>query len=77
MAQDGWGAPRIHAELTKLGFIVSEMTRRHIVHFNATGECQDSCREKDSCCLILIAMIRVLFAFGLRVTVSTGSQFRV
>ena len=36
MAQDGWGAPRIHAELTKLGFIVSEMTRRHIVHFNAT-----------------------------------------
>ncbi len=26
MAQDGWGAPRIHAELTKLGFIVSEMT---------------------------------------------------
>ena len=26
MAQDGWGAPRIHAELTKLGLIVSEMT---------------------------------------------------
>jgi len=26
MAQDGWGAPRIHAELTKLGFVVSEMT---------------------------------------------------
>ena len=26
MAQDGWGAPRIHAELTKLGFIVSEVT---------------------------------------------------
>ena len=26
MAQDGWGAPRIHAELTKLGFIVSEIT---------------------------------------------------
>ena len=26
MAQDGWGAPRIHAELTKLGFLVSEMT---------------------------------------------------
>ena len=26
MAQDGWGAPRIHAELTKLGFIVCEMT---------------------------------------------------
>ncbi len=26
MAQDGWGAPRIHAELSKLGFIVSEMT---------------------------------------------------
>ena len=26
MAQDGWGAPRIHAELTKLGFFVSEMT---------------------------------------------------
>ncbi len=26
MAQDGWGAPRIQAELTKLGFIVSEMT---------------------------------------------------
>ena len=25
-AQDGWGAPRIHAELTKLGFLVSEMT---------------------------------------------------
>ena len=24
MAQDGWGAPRIHAELTKLGFTVSE-----------------------------------------------------
>ena len=51
MAQDGWGAPRIHAELTKLGFVVSEMTvslrlmygffviehgRRHILHFNAT-----------------------------------------
>ena len=26
MAQDGWGAPRIHAELTKLGFIISEST---------------------------------------------------
>ncbi len=26
MAQDGWGAPRIHAELMKLGFAVSEMT---------------------------------------------------
>ena len=26
MAQHGWGAPRIHAELTTLGFLVSEMT---------------------------------------------------
>ena len=26
MAQDGWGPPRIHAELTKLGFIISEIT---------------------------------------------------
>ena len=26
MAQDGWGAPRIHAELTKLGFPVFEIT---------------------------------------------------
>ncbi len=26
MAQNGWGAPHIHAELTKLGFIVSEVT---------------------------------------------------
>ena len=26
MAQDGWGAPRIHGELTKLGFILSEVT---------------------------------------------------
>ena len=26
MAQDGWGAPRIHAELTKLGFVISEST---------------------------------------------------
>ena len=26
MAQDGWGAPRIHAEFMKLGFAVSEMT---------------------------------------------------
>ena len=26
MAQDGWGAPRIHAELTKLGFVICEMT---------------------------------------------------
>jgi hypothetical protein len=26
MAQDGWGAPRIHGELTKLGFVVSEAT---------------------------------------------------
>ncbi len=26
MAQDGWGAPPIHAELTKLGFIISEKT---------------------------------------------------
>ena len=26
MAQNGWGAPRIHAELTKLGFIISEIT---------------------------------------------------
>ena len=28
MAQDGWGAPRINAELTKLGFLVSEMISR-------------------------------------------------
>ncbi len=26
MAQDGWDAPRIHAELTKLGFVISEIT---------------------------------------------------
>ncbi len=26
MAQDARGAPRIHAELTKLGFLISEMT---------------------------------------------------
>ncbi len=26
MAQDGWGAPRIHGELLKLGFDVSEIT---------------------------------------------------
>lgn len=26
MAKDGWGAPRIHAELLKLGFAVSQMT---------------------------------------------------
>ena len=26
MSQDGWGAPRIHAELMKLGFDVSEST---------------------------------------------------
>ena len=26
MAQDGWGAPRIHAELMKLGFVISEKT---------------------------------------------------
>lgn len=26
MAGDGWGAPRIHGELTKLGFVVSEIT---------------------------------------------------
>jgi putative transposase len=26
MARDGWGAPRIHVELLKLGFVVSEIT---------------------------------------------------
>ena len=26
MARDGWGAPRIHGELIKLGFVVSEVT---------------------------------------------------
>jgi len=26
MARDGWGAPRIHGELMKLGFLVSEVT---------------------------------------------------
>ncbi len=26
MARDGWGAPRIHGELMKLGFVVSEVT---------------------------------------------------
>lgn len=26
MARDGWGAPRIHSELLKLGFVVSEIT---------------------------------------------------
>jgi hypothetical protein len=26
MAQDGWRAPRIHAELTKLGFSLAEKT---------------------------------------------------
>ena len=30
MAQDGWGAPRIHAELTKLGFVVWLRRRRAI-----------------------------------------------
>ena len=36
MAQDGWGAPRIHAELTKLGFVVSEMTvSRYMPHRRA------------------------------------------
>ncbi len=31
MAQDGWGAPRIHGELAKLGFVVSESTvSRHM-----------------------------------------------
>ena len=31
MAQDGWGAPRIHAELTKLGFSIAEKTvSRHM-----------------------------------------------
>ena len=34
MAQDGWGAPRIHAELTKLGFIVSEMTVSRYLFFD-------------------------------------------
>ena len=36
MAQDCWGAPRIHAELTKLGFVVSEMTvSRYMPHRRA------------------------------------------
>jgi hypothetical protein len=26
MSQDGWGAPRIHAALTQLGFVLSEIT---------------------------------------------------
>ena len=26
MAQDGWGAPRIHCELLKLGFDIAEIT---------------------------------------------------
>ncbi len=26
MARDGWGAPRIHGELVKLGFVVCEIT---------------------------------------------------
>jgi hypothetical protein len=26
MARDGWGAPRIHGELLKLGFVISEIT---------------------------------------------------
>ena len=26
MARDGWGAPRIHGKLVKLGFVVSEIT---------------------------------------------------
>ena len=33
MARDGWGAPRIHGELVKLGFIVSEITvSRYMLH---------------------------------------------
>ena len=32
MAQDGWAAPRIQTELTKLGFLVSEMTVSRAVH---------------------------------------------
>lgn len=47
MARDGWGAPRIHGELMKLGFVLSEIKvlyvllviehgRRRILHFNAT-----------------------------------------
>ncbi len=36
MAQDGWGAPRIHGELLKLGFVVSEITvSRYMPHHSA------------------------------------------
>jgi hypothetical protein len=36
MALDGWGAPRIHGELLKLGFVVSEITvSRYLVHYPA------------------------------------------
>jgi hypothetical protein len=33
MARDGWGAPRIHGELMKLGFAISEVTvSRYMPH---------------------------------------------
>ena len=33
MARDGWGAPRIHGELMKLGYVVSEITvSRYMPH---------------------------------------------
>ena len=36
MALDGWGAPRIHGELLKLGFVVSEITvSRYLVRYPA------------------------------------------
>jgi len=39
MARDGWGAPGIHGELLKLGFVVSETTvSRYLVRYPADPE---------------------------------------
>lgn len=39
LARDGWGAPRIHGELLKLGFVVSEITvSRYLPRYPADSD---------------------------------------
>lgn len=78
MASHGWGAPRIHGELTKLGFVVSEATVSRYMPRRPTDPDQVQLREAfpfdtapkylilDRDSIFRVAVVRFVKAMGTR-----------